>query len=146
MTRPSVQDPRRTLTLRDVSEASGVSEMTVSRVLRNRGDVSETTRERVLEAARAELDVLPLLVDLHAEAVVLVFEGCGEADPVHPRCDVRFALGEHDTDGRAERERDAREGDEARMAWLRRYELHAAIALFISAEELVWEHVEVPAG
>lgn len=53
MTRPSVQDPRRTLTLRDVSEASGVSEMTVSRVLRNRGDVSETTRERVLEAARA---------------------------------------------------------------------------------------------
>ena len=44
---------RRTLTLRDVSEASGVSEMTVSRVLRNRGDVSESTRERVLEAARA---------------------------------------------------------------------------------------------
>lgn len=44
--------PRRTLTLRDVSEASGVSEMTVSRVLRNRGDVSESTRERVLEAAR----------------------------------------------------------------------------------------------
>jgi LacI family transcriptional regulator, gluconate utilization system Gnt-I transcriptional repressor len=45
--------PRRTLTLRDVSEASGVSEMTVSRVLRNRGDVSEATRERVLEAARS---------------------------------------------------------------------------------------------
>jgi len=44
--------PRRLLTLRDVSEASGVSEMTVSRVLRNRGDVSEATRERVLEAAR----------------------------------------------------------------------------------------------
>ena len=41
------------LTLRDVSEASGVSEMTVSRVLRNRGDVSAKTRERVLEAARA---------------------------------------------------------------------------------------------
>jgi LacI family transcriptional regulator, gluconate utilization system Gnt-I transcriptional repressor len=40
------------LTLRDVSEASGVSEMTVSRVLRNRGDVSDSTRERVLEAAR----------------------------------------------------------------------------------------------
>ncbi len=40
------------LTLRDVSEASGVSEMTVSRVLRNRGDVSETTRARVLDAAR----------------------------------------------------------------------------------------------
>ncbi|HEY0213081.1 MAG TPA: LacI family DNA-binding transcriptional regulator [Paenirhodobacter sp.] len=45
-------DPRRALTLRDVSEASGVSEMTVSRVLRNRGDVSDMTREKVLEAAR----------------------------------------------------------------------------------------------
>lgn len=45
-------DIRRPLTLRDVSEASGVSEMTVSRVLRNRGDVSGATRERVLEAAK----------------------------------------------------------------------------------------------
>lgn len=52
MTKPT-PDPRNTLTLRDVSEASGVSEMTVSRVLRNRGDVSPLTRERVLEAARA---------------------------------------------------------------------------------------------
>lgn len=51
MNKPSAE-PRRTLTLRDVSEASGVSEMTVSRVLRNRGDVSESTRERVLQAAR----------------------------------------------------------------------------------------------
>lgn len=42
----------RPLTLRDVSEASGVSEMTVSRVLRNRGDVSDATRERVLNAAK----------------------------------------------------------------------------------------------
>ena len=42
----------RPLTLRDVSEASGVSEMTVSRVLRNRGDVSEATRARVLQAAK----------------------------------------------------------------------------------------------
>lgn len=40
------------LTLRDVSEASGVSEMTVSRVLRNRGDVSDKTRARVTEAAK----------------------------------------------------------------------------------------------
>lgn len=46
-------DDHRPLTLRDVSEASGVSEMTVSRVLRNRGDVSEATREKVLEAAKA---------------------------------------------------------------------------------------------
>lgn len=42
----------RPLTLRDVSEASGVSEMTVSRVLRGRDDVSQPTRQRVLEAAR----------------------------------------------------------------------------------------------
>ncbi len=52
MTKATGIDPRRALTLRDVSEASGVSEMTVSRVLRNRGDVSATTRERVLQAAR----------------------------------------------------------------------------------------------
>ncbi|WP_336246280.1 LacI family DNA-binding transcriptional regulator [Octadecabacter algicola] len=43
---------KRPLTLRDVSEASGVSEMTVSRVLRNKGDVSAVTREKVREAAR----------------------------------------------------------------------------------------------
>lgn len=49
MTRPK----QRPLTLRDVSEACGVSEMTVSRVLRNRGDVSAATRERVLEAAKS---------------------------------------------------------------------------------------------
>ncbi len=54
MTTEKTANPRRTtLTLRDVSEASGVSEMTVSRVLRNRGDVSQATRQRVLEAARA---------------------------------------------------------------------------------------------
>lgn len=45
-------DNNRPLTLRDVSEASGVSEMTVSRVLRNRGDVSAATREKVLRAAK----------------------------------------------------------------------------------------------
>lgn len=50
--------PRRPMTLRDVSEASGVSEMTVSRVLRNRGDVSAATRERVLTAAK-ELGYVP---------------------------------------------------------------------------------------
>ncbi|MEM8956177.1 MAG: LacI family DNA-binding transcriptional regulator [Pseudomonadota bacterium] len=49
---PEGTDPRRPLTLRDVSEASGVSEMTVSRVLRNRGDVSDKTRAKVLEAAK----------------------------------------------------------------------------------------------
>ncbi|ARO15737.1 Periplasmic binding protein/LacI transcriptional regulator [Ketogulonicigenium robustum] len=49
MTRPR----QRLLTLRDVSEASGVSEMTVSRVLRGKGDVSEATRLKVQEAARS---------------------------------------------------------------------------------------------
>ena len=53
MTDDTISTPKRPLTLRDVSEASGVSEMTVSRVLRNRGDVSEATREKVLEAAKA---------------------------------------------------------------------------------------------
>ncbi len=48
----------RSLTLRDVSEASGVSEMTVSRVLRNRGDVSAATRDKVLAAAK-ELGYVP---------------------------------------------------------------------------------------
>ncbi|MEL6839340.1 MAG: LacI family DNA-binding transcriptional regulator [Pseudomonadota bacterium] len=43
---------RRPLTLRDVSEASGVSEMTVSRVLRNKGDVSAATRQKVQDAAK----------------------------------------------------------------------------------------------
>ncbi len=43
---------QRPLTLRDVSAACGVSEMTVSRVLRNRGDVSAATRKKVLAAAK----------------------------------------------------------------------------------------------
>jgi len=52
MTHSRSSDSRRALTLRDVSEACGVSEMTVSRVLRNREDVSPATREKVLAAAR----------------------------------------------------------------------------------------------
>ena len=52
MSDEALKPPRRPLTLRDVSEASGVSEMTVSRVLRNRGDVSDATRSKVLEAAK----------------------------------------------------------------------------------------------
>lgn len=51
-TRRVTQDHKHPLTLRDVSEAAGVSEMTVSRVLRNKGDVSEITREKVLGAAK----------------------------------------------------------------------------------------------
>ncbi|MDF3414760.1 LacI family DNA-binding transcriptional regulator [Sulfitobacter sp. M57] len=49
---------KRPLTLRDVSDACGVSEMTVSRVLRNRGDVSDATRSKVLAAAK-ELGYVP---------------------------------------------------------------------------------------
>ena len=52
------KNTHRPLTLRDVSEASGVSEMTVSRVLRGRGDVSATTRDKVLQAAK-ELGYVP---------------------------------------------------------------------------------------
>ena len=52
------EDGGRALTLRDVSEVSGVSEMTVSRVLRGRGDVSETTREKVLKVTK-ELGYVP---------------------------------------------------------------------------------------
>lgn len=51
-------DGKPQLTLRDVAEAAGVSEMTVSRVLRNRDDVSAPTRKRVFEAAR-ELGYVP---------------------------------------------------------------------------------------
>ena len=51
-------DQKRPLTLRDVSELSGVSEMTVSRGLRNRGEVSEATRAKVLAAAK-ELGYVP---------------------------------------------------------------------------------------
>lgn len=58
--RPASPRPTRLrpLTLRDVSEASGVSEMTVSRVLRGLGDVSSATRARVQEAA-ARLGYVP---------------------------------------------------------------------------------------
>ncbi len=52
MTQNITANENRPLTLRDVSEASGVSEMTVSRVLRNRGDVSDATRAKVLQAAK----------------------------------------------------------------------------------------------
>jgi len=53
LTKDAIAQMNRPLTLRDVSEASGVSEMTVSRVLRNRGDVSDATRSKVLQAAKS---------------------------------------------------------------------------------------------
>ena len=55
---PRPVTPKRPLTLRDVSLASGVSEMTVSRVLRGKGEVSPLTRARVQEAA-ARLGYVP---------------------------------------------------------------------------------------
>lgn len=47
-----------TVTIRDVASAAGVAVSTASRALNNRGDVSESTRRRVLQAAR-ELDYVP---------------------------------------------------------------------------------------
>lgn len=46
------------LTLRDIAEAAGVSEMTVSRALRNSSDVSEKTRLRIQEIA-AKMGYVP---------------------------------------------------------------------------------------
>ncbi len=72
---------QRPLTLRDVSAASGVSEMTVSRVLRNRGDVSEATRTKVLEAAKA-LGYVPnqiagSLASQHVNLVAVIIPSLG---------------------------------------------------------------------
>ena len=41
------------LTLKDVALAAGVSEMTASRALRNASDVSNTTRQKVMDTAAA---------------------------------------------------------------------------------------------
>jgi LacI family transcriptional regulator, gluconate utilization system Gnt-I transcriptional repressor len=73
--------PRRPLTLRDVSEASGVSEMTVSRVLRGKGDVSEATRARV-QAAAKRLGYVPnkiagSLASSHVNLVAVIIPSLG---------------------------------------------------------------------
>ena len=73
--------PRRPLTLRDVSEASGVSEMTVSRVLRGKGDVSEATRAKVKEAAK-RLGYVPnkiagALASSHVNLVAVIIPSLG---------------------------------------------------------------------
>src|SRR5690349_5836093 len=49
------------ITIRDIAEKSGVSYQTVSRVLNNRSDVAESTRERVL-AVIDSLNYRPSLV------------------------------------------------------------------------------------
>ena len=67
LSKPPISDPRRTLTLRDVSEASGVSEMTVSRVLRRMQDDGVLAVERreveLLDPARLETLAAPILRD-----------------------------------------------------------------------------------
>src|SRR5882762_5680596 len=50
--------PAMVTTLSDVAHRAGVGESTVSRVLRNKGSVSQTTRERILKAA-ADLHYVP---------------------------------------------------------------------------------------
>lgn len=73
--------PRRPLTLRDVSEESGVSEMTVSRVLRGKGDVSEATRAKVKAAAK-RLGYVPnriagSLASSHVNLVAVIIPSLG---------------------------------------------------------------------
>jgi len=41
-------------TLADVARRAGVGESTVSRVLRNKGSVSQSTREKILKASHVE--------------------------------------------------------------------------------------------
>jgi len=74
-------DHKRPLTLRDVSEASGVSEMTVSRVLRNKGDVSDATRQKVQDAAK-RLGYVPnkiagALASSHVNLVAVIIPSLG---------------------------------------------------------------------
>ena len=74
-------DHKRPLTLRDVSEASGVSEMTVSRVLRNKGDVSAATRQKVQDAAK-RLGYVPnkiagALASSHVNLVAVIIPSLG---------------------------------------------------------------------
>jgi LacI family transcriptional regulator len=57
-------------TIRDVAAACGVSPMTVSLVLNNRGRVSVQTRERVLQAVR-QLDYRPGVAECHARCKLM---------------------------------------------------------------------------
>jgi LacI family gluconate utilization system Gnt-I transcriptional repressor len=46
-------DRKSRVTLTEVAELAGVSEITVSRILRNKGPIAATTRDRVMEAVRS---------------------------------------------------------------------------------------------
>ena len=56
--RPRAATPGLAVTLADVAREGGVSEITVSRVIRNKGAISEETRERV-EAAIRKVGYVP---------------------------------------------------------------------------------------
>ena len=51
-TRTATLQKRQNITIKEVAEMAGVSQMTVSRVLNNQSLVKETTRERVHQAIR----------------------------------------------------------------------------------------------
>ncbi len=51
--RVRLPDRKSRVTLTEVAELAGVSEITVSRVLRSKGPIAEATRDRVMEAVRA---------------------------------------------------------------------------------------------
>ena len=51
--RPRLPDRTSKITVRDVARQAGVSESTVSRIMRNQGLVADATRERVMLAVRA---------------------------------------------------------------------------------------------
>jgi len=56
--KPSEENPSTITTLADVARRAGVGESTVSRVLRNKGSVSQQTREKILKVA-ADLHYVP---------------------------------------------------------------------------------------
>jgi len=51
--RQRLPDRKSRVTLTEVAELAGVSEITVSRILRNKGPIAEATRNRVMDAVRA---------------------------------------------------------------------------------------------
>ena len=51
--KPGAQGGRRAATLAEVAELAKVSEITVSRIIRNKGPIAAATRERVMAAVRA---------------------------------------------------------------------------------------------
>ena len=69
------------MTIKDIAKISGVSISTVSRVLNNRPDVSESVRQRVLAVVEASgyipNDSARDLVRSHSDAIGVVVRGSG---------------------------------------------------------------------